>query len=168
MQRFKQTRSEINKHVRGLSDEELLRCVSDDRVMVPSSLMSIEDMEDIVDKKHRSGGASFGAKKKAIEKELNRRGLKWRQYSDEERDCLWSLQNLLFGDAPVTPEAAKEFWRLVSANGGRVLCHRFSPCDHHIAGLKLRLEAIGLLAEWTLDDRGNVWVDVIGPNSRRE
>src|SRR5262249_57683032 len=96
MQRFKQTTSEINKHVRGLSDEELLRCVSDDRVMVPSSLMSIEDMEDIVDKKHRSVGASFGAKKKAIEKELNRRGLKWRQYSDEERDCLSSLQNLLF------------------------------------------------------------------------
>ena len=60
-------------------------------------------------------------------------------------------------------EAAKEFWRLVSANGGRVLCHRFSPCEHHIAGLKLRLEAIGLLAEWTLDDRGNVWVDVKGP-----
>src|SRR5262249_41825877 len=168
MQRFKRTRSEINKHVRGMSDEELLKCVSDDRVMVPSSLMSIEDMEGIVDKKRRSLKASFGVKKKALEKELNRRGLKWRQYSDEERDCLWSLQDLLFSDAPVTPDGVKEFWRLASASGGRIPYQKFSSCEHHIEGLKLRLEAIGLLAEWTLDDRGNVWVDVIGPNSRRE
>jgi hypothetical protein len=158
-----------------MSDEELLKCISDDRVMVPSSLMSIEDMgdmiedmEDMYEKNKRKGLsrsviASFDAKKKAIETELNRRGLKWRRYSDEERDCLWSLQHLLFGDAPPTAKAVKEFWELVSANGGRVLCHRFSPCEHHIAGLKLRLEAIGLLAEWTLDDTGNVWVDVKGP-----
>jgi hypothetical protein len=156
MQRFKRTTSEINKHVRGLSDEELLRCVNDDSVMVPFSLMSVEDVEDILNKKN----GSLITKKKAIEKELNRRGLKWRQYSDEERDCLWSLQDLLFSGAPVTPEAVKEFWRLVNANGGKVLCHRFSPSERNIEALKLRLEAIGLLAEWTLDDRGNVWVDV--------
>jgi len=90
MKRFKQTTSEINKHVRGMSDEELLKCISDDRVMVPFSLMSIEDMgdmiedmEDIYEKNKRKGLsrsviASFDAKKKAIEKELNRRGLKWR------------------------------------------------------------------------------------------
>ena len=161
MQRFKRTTSEINKLVRGMSDEELLRCVSDDSVMVPWSLMSVEDMEDIVDRKR----GSCGTKKKAIERELNRRGLKWRQYSDEERDYLWSLQDLLFSSAPMTPEAVKEFWRLVNANDGKVLCHRFSPCDHHIEGLKLRLEAIGLLAEWTLDETGNVWVDVKGPRT---
>jgi len=180
MQTFKQTRSEINKHVRGMSDEELLKCVSDDRVMIPASLMSIEDMGDVIEDMEdmyeknkckglsRSVRASFDAKKKAIENELNRRGLKWRRYSDEERDCLWALKDLLFSGAAVTPERVEEFWQLVKANGGRVMCHRFSPCDHHIPGLKLRLEAIGLVAEWTLDDKGNVWVDVIGPNSRME
>src|SRR6516165_5795581 len=124
MQRFKQTTSEITKHVRGMSDEELLRCVHDDSVMVPSSLMCVEDIGDILNKKH----GSLITKSKAIEKELNRRGLKWRRYSDEERDCLWSLQDLLFRD-DVTPEAVEGFWGLVNANGGKVPCHKFSPSE---------------------------------------
>ena len=45
----------------------------------------IEHMEDIYEKNKRKGLsrsviASFNVKKKAIENELNRRGLKWRLY----------------------------------------------------------------------------------------
>ena len=159
MQRFKRTTSEFKEYVRGLSDEELLRCVSDDdSVAVPMSLMCIEDVGDVAHRKH----GSLISKQTAIEKELNRRCLRWRQYSDQERDCIWSLKELLFSDAPMTPEAVKEFWRLVDATGGRVPCPKFSPSDAKIEVTKLRLEAIGLHAEWTLSDTGSVWIDVKG------
>ena len=157
MERFKQPTSVINKRVRDLSDDELLSCVHDDSVCVPAWLMSIEDIGDIANKKH----GSLKAMQKALEKELNRRGIKWRQYSDEERDCLWSLQNLTYSDENVTPEKVEEFWRLVNANGGRIpYIAIVASRDGEIAVLKRRFEAIGLIAEVRLNHDGAV---LVGP-----
>ena len=129
--------------------------------MLPMSWISEEDWKDLGDgyedfcsKEH----TSFGNKKKAIETELNRRGLEWRQYSDEERDCLWSLHNLIGSDDIAKSEEIKEFHRLVKANGNKVPRLKFSPSER----TKLQLEAIGLIADWTRDDEGHAWVEIKG------
>ena len=62
----------------------------------------------------------------------------------------------------VTPEEVEEFRRLVKATGGKVPRHNFSPCEKDVEAIKARLEAVGLIADWTRDDRGNSWCDIKG------
>ena len=134
-----------------VSDEDLLNCVHDDHVMIPGMWMgkSVAHFDDVL-----NGGAL--AKQEAIEAELNRRGLEWRQYSDEERDCLWSLQHLMFSST-VTPKDIEEFHRLVKANGGKVPYLKFTGGEETAK----RLEAVGLVADWTHDDKYGWWWDEI-------
>jgi hypothetical protein len=152
--------------VRLLPDEDLLKCVHDDRIMLPGPWLSKEDWKELVDsfdKSKRKEHASLSTKTESIEKELNRRGIKWRQYSDEERDCLWLLQHLMDSSTVVTPEIVQEFRRLVKANGGRVPWLKFlaSTKGKVDAWVKPRLEAVGLIADWT-DEEGRTWVQIRG------
>jgi hypothetical protein len=149
------------EYLRLVSDDDLLKCVHDDRVALPTAWITQEDWkdlgdsyEDFISKDH----PSFGTKQKAIEAELNRRGISWRQYSDEERDCLWLLQHLTYPTTVATPEEIEEFRRLVKANGGNVPRIKFSPSER----TKSQLEAIGLTAEWTREDDGYEWVEIKG------
>jgi hypothetical protein len=152
--------SHFPEYLHFVSDDDLLKCVHDDRVMVPFSWMGKKEFKDLLgdsyedfcSRKHEC------TKPEAIEAELNRRGISWRQYSDEERDCLWSLQHLIYPTTVATPEEIEEFRRLVKANGGNVPRLKFSPSE----GTKLQLEAIGLIAEWTLDGKGYEWVEIKG------
>jgi len=152
-------------YLRFVSDDDLLRCVHDDRVALPGAWITEEDWKDLGDSYEdfcNKERMSFSTKQEAIEAELNRRGLEWRQYSDDERDCIWLLQHLTCATGNVTPEEVEEFRRLVKATGGKVPRHNFSPCEKDVEAIKARLEAVGLIADWTRDDRGNSWCDIKG------
>jgi hypothetical protein len=145
--------SHFADYLRLVSDDDLLRCVHDDRVMIPAAWMTKEDFKDLLgDRKHGH------IKPNAVEAELNRRGLQWREYSDEERDCIWLLQHLTYPTTVATPEEVEEFRRLVKANGGNVPRIKFSLSER----TKSQLEEIGLTAEWTRDDKGHEWVEIKG------
>jgi hypothetical protein len=151
---------DFEEFLRLVSDDDLLMCVHDDRVMLPLLWISKEDWKDFGNSYEEFNSREQGSfrskqriKREAIEAELNRRGIKWRQYSDEERDCLWFLQHLIYPTTAVTREDVEEFRRLVKANGGKVPHLRFSPSEN----TKLQLDQIGLIAERTRDHKGVNW-----------
>jgi hypothetical protein len=158
--------SHFEAFLRLVSDDDLLKCVHDDRVMIPSSWMGQKEFKDILGDSYEDfcSRKHERTKQEAIEAELNRRGLKWRQYSDEERDCLWALEHLIHGfGAVVKPEEVAEFRRLVKANGGnvprlRVGARRGEEEREMMQGL----EAVGLIGEWMRDHNGFECVEIKG------
>jgi hypothetical protein len=149
------------EYLRLVSDDDLLRCVHDDRVALPTAWITQEDWkdlsdsyEDFISKEH----TSFGTKQELIEAELNRRGISWRQYSDDERGCISLLQHLMYPTTVATPEEIEELRRLLKATGANVPRLKFSPSER----TKSQLEEIGMTAEWTREDDGYEWVEIKG------